>query len=360
MSDELRDALQAAADGGGGSRPDVADLWRTGRRRRTARRALGATAVAVVVLAIGAAALAVASGGDGQQHVITTDVPTTIAAGRCAPGPNAPGEAPPATVDELVHGVASGRSYGAPTVVTRGTVEQSYWFGPVDLLPGPAAWHRMITLAVTDPVTGAETGEVLEVLVADPVPARPATPQSDAALRRERRETQRRIDDLQRSVDEIDRPLAALDAQIRELPPGDSRRQGLEDARTTVAAETDAQRQQAQDRLSSLQQLLQRFDIAERTRMSAARPSVAGGPPCRSLQVGDDVIVALTDTDHERLFRLASPSSFFVIDPDGTFSADLDAARSSVPSWDADSELLRLTRELTPEELMARLRSAAD
>jgi hypothetical protein len=359
MSDELRDGLRAAAEVDGGTRPDVAGLWRIGRRRRRARRVAGATAAVVVVLAVGAAALAVGADDDGQQVITTAAAAvTTIDPGSCWPAPMGQGDAPPATIDEFVHGVTSRESNGVPAVVARGTVVQAYWFGPTDLLPGPPAWNRMIALEVTDPVTGAETGEVLEVLVADPVPARKATRKSDEALERDRQETQRRIDDVQREVDQIARPLAALDEQILELPPGDPRLQGLEDARATVEAETEAQREEAQDRLSSLMQLLHRFQLAERAGMSAARPSVAHGPPCRSLQKGDDIIVALAATEREPLYRLASPSSFLVIDPDGTFSEDVDAARSSVPAWDSDTELLRLARESTPDELLARLRAA--
>ena len=52
MTDELRDELRTAAGTGGGSRPDVADLWRTGQRRRTGRRVMGALAV-VASVAVG-------------------------------------------------------------------------------------------------------------------------------------------------------------------------------------------------------------------------------------------------------------------------------------------------------------------
>lgn len=359
MSDELREGLRSAA-GGGGSRPDVADLWRAGRRRRTARRLAGAAAAVVVVLAIGAAAIAMGP-DEGTEQLRTTDVPTTIDPGSCEPAATSVDQAPPATVDEFVRGIPSAGRDGVPTVIARGRVERAYWHGPTDLVPGPPAWNRMVTLVVTDPVTGAEAGDHLDVLTNDPIPSQPATPQSDERRERSVKQVQQRIDDLQRSIDEIDRPLAALDAEIDALlpiDPADPRFQALQEARSAVEQEANAARVEAQDRLSALKQELQRYEIAERQGMSATVPRL-NGPPCHPFQAGDDVIVALKPGAREPLYLLASPSSFFVVGGDGRLSVDLDAARRSVPSWGGDTELLRTARDVTPDGLMAVLRQAA-
>lgn len=361
MSEELRDHLRAAADEGGGSRPDAADLWRTGRRRRTARRAMGATAVVVVVLAVGAAALAVGS-DEGRQQVRTTDVPVPIAAGSCDPPPTADGQAPPRTIEEFVHGSPGAPATGAPTVIARGVVEDVLWFGPAQLPTDdpadPVSWYRIVTIVVTDPVVGAKQGDILEVLVAGPLPSAPATAQTDEAIARGAQETRRRIDDLQGAIDEINRPLAELDAQILELDPEDPRYQALIATRAEVKERGDQARQEAEEELSAEQMELRRFDLADRSDTSPEPPTVSG-PPCHSFGEGDDVILALAPKVDEALYQLASPSSFFVVDPDGTLSSELDDARRSVPSWDGDTELLRLARESTADEFLDRLRQAA-
>ncbi|MGN6693942.1 MAG: hypothetical protein ACTHN0_07170 [Aquihabitans sp.] len=356
MSDDLRGAM--AAEAGAGARPDIGGIWREGRRRRSVRRWVRAGGAAGAVLLVAAVAVQVMDARDSGQEVRTADASTTIDAGTCSPVPRGEGQAPPETIGEFVHGRGGDASDVTPVVV-RAKVRETRWFGPSEIGTDPTSWYHVVVLDVTDPVTGAHEGDWLNVLDVDPVPPKPRTKEAQDDIAAQRKETEAEIEELQKAVDELDRPLAELDEQILSVPPDDPRYQALIESRERVRQRTDAQRTEKQAQLSEYKQQLQQLQLAEDRGLSPDPPVVVDGPPCHLLAVGDDVIVSLVPGDNPEVYRLASPSSFFVIDADGRFSTELDEARRSVPSWGGDSELLQAARDLTPEEFLDRLRQAA-
>ncbi len=84
-------------------------------------------------------------------------------------------------------------------------------------------------------------------------------------------------------------------------------------------------------------------------------PVYVSGPACHLFQVGDDLILGLSEPRREDVRELAT--EFFVI-TEGRFSPELDAARRSLgPGWE-DNALLALVRETTPEAFLELLREA--
>ena len=358
MSGDLHDQLETVA--GSGSRPEVDEVWRTGRRRRRNRRVLGSGVAVVAVLVAGTFAIRALPGDDSQT--------VQAGAGECVPLPTTrtqegppvgstfraglPG--PPRTAAAMVHGGGS-EHLAEPDIVARvevvavvqepPTPPSAEWLANVNTLgtkerPG----ERRATVVVTDPVFGARTGERLTISDLGSV-------QQSEGLREATRAVQAELAQLQSEIDQLDQPLADLDAQILGTPPTDPRYQALIDQRGRVKDQIDPERIRLQNELSELKQQLQLLQINERL---MARSPV--GTSCHRFEEGDDLVVAVVELPSGRT-ELTGPSSFFLVDGDG-FSDDLDAARRSIPGW-ADSELLALARRSTPDEFLDRLRAAA-
>lgn len=306
MTDALRRDLEEVA-GRSGDRPDLADLWRSGRRRRTRSRAVPVGAAAVLVLLVGTILVLARPGDDGER--VTSAGPAT-----CTPAPLPTTGRPPRTAESFVRGGGSGAVL-KPGVVARVRVVR-VWRVPVertDLLIGlpPASGpthERRAEVEVVEEISGARAGERLVV--------------SDAG-------SARLLDDLEAAKRVVMRQIEGFQLQL-DRDPSDT--------------EVQAQLRDYQERLHILQ-------LSERMSGIAVVPT-----PCHSFGVGDELIVALTNAGLNRdIYELTNPSSFFLI-TDGQLSPELDAARRSVPGW-PDTPLAQLARRSTPDELMAALRA---
>lgn len=309
MTDALRRDLEEVA-GRSADRPDLADLWRAGRRRRTRSRAVPLGAAAVLVLLIGTV-LVLARPGDDAEGV------TSAGPGRatCTPAPIPGAGRPPRTAESFVRGGGSGAVL-KPRAVVRVKVVR-VWRVPVertDLLIGrpPASGpthERRAEVQVVAVISGARVGDHL--VVSDTGSAHLA-----ADLENAKRVIMRQIEEFQLQLDR---------------DPGD----------------TAAQRQ-----LRDYQERLQVLQMGDRVSGTSVVPT-----PCHSFRADDELILALTPAPGTPgIYELTNPSSFFLI-ADGQLSPELDAARRSVPGW-PDTPLARLARRSTPAELIAALRAA--
>ena len=343
MSEELRRELEAAA--GRSVPPDVDEMWHAGRRRRARRRSLAAgSAGAVLVLGLVAGLVAVRP--DDAESVRAGRVSTS-----CDPIPASQSEAflgldseaflsapqAPRTPAAMVHGGGSEQLL-EPDVVARVRVIDT------TRTSATSTEHRS-EVEVTDPVFGAKAGDRL--IVSDL-----ALQWLTADLSGTKRQIQRSIAEVQDQIDELNRPLVDLDGRIVATPPTDPGYADLVQQREAMKHATDPDRIALQGKLSDLQQRLQVAQVGERLVRTSG-----GGTPCHRFAPRDDLVVALVRRpDGSGAYELTGSSSFFLVDGDG-FSADLDRARRSVPSW-GDSPLLQLVRRSTPDELLAHLRSA--
>lgn len=309
MTDALRRELEEVA-GRSSDRPDLADLWRSGRRRRVRSRVVPLGAAAVLVLLVGTILVFARPGDDGER--VTSAGPAT-----CTPAPAPTAMRPPATAKSFVRGGGSGAVL-KPRVVARVKVAR-VWRVPVDggnTLAGRTSapvsrptHERRAEVEVVAAVSGARVGERL--VVSDTVSAHLA---EDLELAKRR--VMRQIEDFQLQLDR---------------DPSDT--------------EVQAQLRDYQERLQMLQ-------MSERISGIGVVPT-----PCHPFRAGDDLIVALTPAvGTPGIYELTNPSSFFVI-TDGQLSPELDAARRSVEGW-PDTPLARLARRSTPDELIAALRAA--
>ncbi|WP_421119053.1 hypothetical protein ACE2AJ_17040 [Aquihabitans daechungensis] len=344
MTDDLRRAMEVEA--GPGTPPEVGGLWRTGRRRRSARRwaAAGGSLVAVVLVAgVGVRLL----GSDDAESVRSSGVPAT-----CDPRPvsqsefllsagDAPWSVPPQAPRTAVAMVRGGGSEHLlePDVVARVRVLDAH--GATGM-----GNERRSEVEVVESVLGAKVGDRLTI--------------SDLGAERRLREIEaatkqvkRRIAEAQAAVNEIYQPLADMDERIYALPPTDPAYAALIAQRETLKQQLDRRRNAAQNQLNDLQQRLQVLQLSERLSSSQA-----AGTACHRFAVGDDLIVALVQQGGSGRYELTGPSSFFLVDGDG-FSEELDAARRSVADW-GDSPLLELARRSSPDEFLDDLRQAAD
>jgi hypothetical protein len=357
MTDELRDELRTAAGTGGGSRPDVADLWRTGQRRRTGRRLMGAAAV-VASLAVGAVIVATVA-HDDTETVRAGSVPTTCRprSGPASEGLFTPsGEAvatskqAPRTPAAMVHGGGS-EHLGKPVVVARvkvlSTRKRPSLYENLGSVNRSAPDEVRSRVEVTDPVFGADVGDRFTISDA-------GTAAQLDELKAARYFVQERITELQVDVNQASVPLAELDQRIADTDPNDPAYAELVGRREELRTSTDARFRTLRNQLNDYQQRLQVLQLSER--LSASYPT---GTSCHRFEAGDDLVVALVRSPGKnRPYELTGPSSFFLVDGDG-FSEELDAARRSVDGW-GDSPLLELARRSTPDEFLDDLRRAKD
>lgn len=362
MSDDLRQAMGAEA--GGGARPDVADLWRAGRRRRTIRRrtTLAASlAAAVVVAGIGVQVVR----SEGSQTVRTAGsvgscVPRAVVRSGLRTSTEAyvaePAPQPPRSLAAMVHGGGT-EELVEPDIVARVevvSVDQRPPNPPEDeaLLNDdgsggsePPAGERRARVVVTDPVFGAESGRRLTI-------SDRGEEHRSLVLERATRTATAEVARYQARIDLVAQPLADLDARLLAMAADDPGYAALRAQRSSLERDVHGKLIPLQDKLGEAQQRLQLLQIDERL---MGRP--VAGTPCHRLAVGDDLIVALTSQHGTGRYELTGSSSFFLVDGDG-FSDELDAARRSVPGW-TDSELLQLARRSSPDQFLDRLRQAA-
>jgi len=352
MTDELREGLQSAAGIGGGSAPDVVDLWRAGRRRRAARRALTSAAMVVAVVLVGAIVTSTVRRDDAET------VRTAATQQTCRPRSVTASESmfafippqAPRTPAAMVHGGGS-EHLRKPTAVARVKVlstEEVSSPNELMLLPEPPPEVRA-RVEVTDSVFGVEVGDRFTI-------SDLGTKAQLAELAGLKKTLMVQIDDFQRDIDRLNRPLEELDGVIARTDPNAANYSDLLDQRTDLKETTDADRNAAQGMLADYQQRLQVVQVSER--LASSSSATPAGTSCHRLQAGDDLVVAVVRIGRTGPYELTGSSSFFVVDGNG-FSDDLDAARRSVPGW-SDSELLRLARTSTVDEFLDRLRQAAD
>lgn len=308
MTDDLRRDLDRAV-GPVDGRPELADLWRSGRRRRARARAAAFGGVAAALVLLVAGTLVVTQSADDAERVSSAGPgPAT-----CTPAPTRLAGRPPRTAESFVRGGGPG-VVQKPTVVARVKVVR-VWRVPVersDLLtsPSPApTYERRAEVEVVTAISGARVGERLVV--------------SDAM-------SAAWLDDLATALRRVRRQIEDVQSQL-DHDPGDVAAQAL---------------------LRDYQERLQVLQVSERV-----GPDRVVRTPCHSFGVGDELIVAVTNAGLSKdIYELTNPSSFFLI-TDGQLSPELDAARRSVAGW-PDTPLARLARRSSPDELIAALRAA--
>lgn len=343
MTDDLRRAMEAEV--GDAAAPPVHGVWRSARQRARRRRAavVGVPLASMMALV---GVLAVVARTDRES--IPTAFPRSCAWVERARGDEASTlalatHAPPADADDMANRWDRAGVLLEPSFVGRVRVVEVVDAQASGGQPGLLPTVGELTVTVEDAVRPRTIATRLRIVTSSEVWLADLAAAKDEAMVG--------IDELQDRIDELNEPLLLIDLELATTAPDDPRYQALLDERVIESQRTAPERNEVQEELAGQQQELQLLQLSERAMMV--------GPPdfaCHEVEVGDELIVALGRSVGDD-YHLVAPGSFFVIE-DGELSPELDALRRSVPEW--RTELVEQASDLTPEELLALLREAAD